>query len=114
MMREIFKTVLMLSAEGAVLTLLLMILKPYTSKKFSARWQKYIWLAVIVCMLVPAWKFIPERNVQKYAPQIVTTRQNTNRTDANIVDTKINNGGENGVKPARKSRDKAENKNKYF
>ena len=100
MMREIFKTVLMLSAEGAVLTLLLMILKPYTSKKFSARWQKYIWLAVIVCMLVPAWKFIPERNVQKYAPQIVTTRRNTNRTDANIVDTNINNGGENDVKPA--------------
>ncbi|MBP3361097.1 MAG: hypothetical protein J6N52_09615 [Clostridia bacterium] len=65
-MRELFKTVFYLSLIGAGATALLTLLKPFTVKHLTSRWQYYIWLSVTVCMLVPFWRFIPQRQAQQF------------------------------------------------
>ncbi len=78
-MRELFETVLILSAIGFVLTAVLLCLKPITTKKFSAKWQYYIWIAVLLTMVIPIYKLIPKQQVHKIrkiapieAPRILT------------------------------------------
>ena len=89
-MLEIFKTVLLLSAQGAGAVLILIILKPLTVKKFPARWQYQIWLVVTVCMIIPVWKFIPQKDVQRFAPIGQTEQsqapQNEGNTETVIID----------------------------
>ncbi len=69
-MFEIFKTVLLLSLLGGGITLVLVMLKPLTLKRFPARWQYYVWLIATICMIIPVWKAIPAREVQKITPMI--------------------------------------------
>lgn len=78
-MFEIIKTVFLLSCIGTGFTLLLLILKPWTVKKFSAKWQYFAWLVVTICMIIPVWKIIPAKNAQRLAPNFATvqTEQNT-------------------------------------
>lgn len=64
-MRELFETVLILSAIGFALTAILLCLKPITAKKFSAKWQYYIWIAVLLTMVIPTYKLIPKQQVQQ-------------------------------------------------
>ncbi len=64
-MTEIFETVLTLSLFGFGITALLLIIKPVTAKKFPAKWQYYVWVAVLVSMTVPIYKFIPKEEAQK-------------------------------------------------
>jgi len=64
-MFELFKTVLILSFLGFGLTALLLCLKPITSKKFPAIWQYYVWVAVLLSMIIPTYKLIPAREVQR-------------------------------------------------
>ncbi len=64
-MEQIFKTVLILSGFGFVLTAVLLMLKPITAKKFPARWQYIVWIIVMLSMLVPIYKFIPKQEAQK-------------------------------------------------
>ncbi len=78
-MRDLFETVLILSAIGFALTAVLLCLKPITVKKFSAKWQYYIWIAVLLTMVIPTYKLIPKQQVQQIrriapieAPRIFT------------------------------------------
>lgn len=64
-MPELFKTVLTLSLLGFGLTALLLFLKPVTSKKFPAKWQYCVWVAVLLSMIIPAYKLIPAKEAQK-------------------------------------------------
>ncbi len=64
-MSELFKTVLILSGFGCGLTALLLVSKPITAKKFPAKWQYWVWIAVMVSMLVPVYKFIPKHEAKK-------------------------------------------------
>lgn len=64
-MYELFKTVLVLSLFGFGLTTILLCLKPITSKKFSAKWQYYAWIAVLLSMIIPTYKLIPKTEAQK-------------------------------------------------
>jgi len=64
-MSELFKTVLTLSIFGFGITAILLCLKPITVKKFPASWQYYAWIAVLISMLVPVYKLIPTKEVQK-------------------------------------------------
>lgn len=64
-MSELFETVLILSLFGFLITAVLLCLKPITAKKFPAKWQYYVWIAVLLSMIIPIYKFIPEREVQK-------------------------------------------------
>ncbi len=52
-MFQIFKSALLLSCVGAALTAVLLLAKPFTSKRFSSSWQYYIWLIVLVSMILP-------------------------------------------------------------
>ena len=64
-MFELFKTVLILSIFGFGITALLLCIKPITAKKFPAKWQYYVWIAVLLSMIIPVYKLIPAREVQK-------------------------------------------------
>lgn len=64
-MYEIFETVLFLSIFGFCVTAVLLLLKPVTSKKFSAKWQYCAWIAVLFIMIIPFYKFIPQKQIQK-------------------------------------------------
>lgn len=64
-MLEVFKTVLILSLFGFGITAILLCLKPITAKKFPAAWQYYAWVAVLLSMILPVYKLIPPKEVQK-------------------------------------------------
>lgn len=64
-MYDIFKTVLILSLFGFGITALLLLLKPITAKRLPARWQYCVWVAVLISMVLPAYKLIPKKEAQK-------------------------------------------------
>ena len=64
-MRELFETVIILSLFGFVITTILLCLKPITTKKFPAKWQYYIWIAVLLTMIIPTYRLIPAQEVQR-------------------------------------------------
>ena len=64
-MSELFETVLILSLFGFCVTSVLLCLKPITTEKFPAKWQYYVWIAVLLTMIIPTYKLIPEQEVQK-------------------------------------------------
>ena len=64
-MFELFKTVLILSLFGFGITAILLCLKPITAKKFPAKWQYYVWVAVLLSMIIPTYKLIPPKEAQK-------------------------------------------------
>ena len=64
-MFELFKTVLILSLFGFGITAILLCLKPITAKKFPAKWQYYVWIAVLLSMIIPTYKLIPPKEAQK-------------------------------------------------
>lgn len=55
-----FKSILLLSCVGTVLTCILLIIKPFTKKVLSTKWQYYIWLAVLVSMVLPISVKLPK------------------------------------------------------
>ncbi|MBQ7032698.1 MAG: M56 family metallopeptidase [Clostridia bacterium] len=67
-MLALFKTVLILSLLGFGITALLLCLKPITAKKFPAKWQYYVWIAVLFSMIIPTYKLIPTKEVGKLPP----------------------------------------------
>lgn len=73
-MFEIFKTILVLSGFGFGFTAILLCLKPITAKRLPAKWQYCAWIAVMLVMLLPFYKLIPEREAQKL-PIITQTAQ---------------------------------------
>ena len=96
-MYELFKTVLILSLFGFGITAILLCLKPVTAKKFPAKWQYYVWVAVLLSMLIPVYKLIPQREVQKIplvAQNQIVQQEDQNADEANsetvmIEDTPI-------------------------
>ncbi|MBP3359728.1 MAG: M56 family metallopeptidase [Clostridia bacterium] len=64
-MFELFKTVLTLSLFGFGLTALLLCLKPVTAKKLPAKWQYFVWIAVLLSMIIPVYKLIPRKEARK-------------------------------------------------
>ena len=63
MLNDIFKAVVITSCMGAALTAVLVTAKPLTKRFFSARWNYYIWFAVIAVMLIPLKFDIPAETV---------------------------------------------------
>lgn len=61
MIAQIFKSILLMSAVGSVLSIFLLCVKPITRKLFSPRWQYYIWLTVLIVMILPVHFKIPSR-----------------------------------------------------
>ena len=52
-MNGVFRVFLSLSFSGSLLILLLLLARPLVQKRFSRRWQYYIWLVVIARLLLP-------------------------------------------------------------
>ncbi len=69
-MDEIFRRILIMSAAGGLLSLVLLVVRPLTRKHFSSGWQYYIWLSVLLVMTVPV--FLPEREA---APPITGAQE---------------------------------------
>ncbi len=61
----LFKTVLILSLLGVGLITLLLLLKPIFSTKMSARWQYCLWILVLLMMVLPLYKLIPQQKAQQ-------------------------------------------------
>jgi beta-lactamase regulating signal transducer with metallopeptidase domain len=53
MLSLLLKMVLLQSTVGAIITLVLLLLKPVTKRIFGSRWQYYIWLCVLVIVILP-------------------------------------------------------------
>ncbi len=66
-MSEIFETVVILSVFGFAMTALILLLKPVTSKKLPAKWQYWVWVLVLVAMVVPVYRMVPEKEAEKIA-----------------------------------------------
>ncbi|MBO5007854.1 MAG: M56 family metallopeptidase [Clostridia bacterium] len=77
-MTKLFETVLILSLFGFSITAILLCLKPITTKKFPAKWQYYVWIVII-----PTYKLIPEREVQRIK---YMTRTETPATEIEITE----------------------------
>ena len=60
MLEQIFKAMLITSCAGAALTAVTALVKPITKKYFSAGWNYYVWLAVMLVMMLPV-RFAPPR-----------------------------------------------------
>ena len=60
MLTSIFQSVMLLSGIGGVVGVLWLLLKPLTRKKFSPKWQYYIWLTVLVVMVLPVSFSLPQ------------------------------------------------------
>ena len=82
-MTKLFETVLILSLFGFGITAILLCLKPITTKKFPAKWQYYVWIAVLLAMIIPTYKLIPEREVQRIKHM---TRTETPATEIEITE----------------------------
>lgn len=52
-MRQIILCVLSLSLSGALTGLILLLIRPFTKKAFSKRWNYYVWLLVVLRLLLP-------------------------------------------------------------
>lgn len=89
---DIFKTVLVLSLFGFGITAVLLVLKPITAKKLPAKWQYCVWVAVLISMVLPAYKLIPKKEAQRLAEipknQTVQTQQPQTQ-EKNTPDTVI-------------------------
>ncbi|MCL1809742.1 MAG: M56 family metallopeptidase/LCP family protein [Clostridiales bacterium] len=59
MLSLIFKSMLVTSAIGGILTMLLLALKPVTKRCFGSTWQYYAWGIVLVVMMLPVTIQLP-------------------------------------------------------
>ena len=62
-MNEGMQNILLLSAMGSVLALILLCIKPLTKRLFSPKWQYYIWLTVLIVMVLPVKVSLPAKPV---------------------------------------------------
>ncbi len=52
-MAQIFGVVLSLSVSGALVGLIILLIRPVTRKIFSKKWTYYLWLLVLIRLLIP-------------------------------------------------------------
>lgn len=68
-MSEIMQNILLISAVGSVLSLVLLLVKPLTKRLFSPGWQYYIWLTVLIVMVLPIKMSLPAEPVNITSPE---------------------------------------------
>ncbi len=77
MPRLVFATILAMSVTGGILLLLISLLRPVTTKAFSATWNYYVSLIVLVFLLIPIG-FVPGKVFVDIPPGLVVQATNTN------------------------------------
>lgn len=81
-MNEILKIYLSVSVSASFLILFLMVCRPLYQKRFSRRWQYYIWLVVIVRLVLP-WnpgnglvgQFFQEKRLETWLGQVMEVQK---------------------------------------
>lgn len=88
MLLQIFKSILVTSAVGSILSLLLLLLKPITRRWFGSTWQYYAWSLVLIVMMLPVTIRLPQTTTNT-APYIsLNTEQTfTNQTVQTNLET---------------------------
>lgn len=76
MLLQIFKAILITSAVGSVLAVLLLLLKPITKRCFGSTWQYYAWAIVLIVMMLPITISMPQ-TVPDTAPNVLPNMQQT-------------------------------------
>lgn len=98
MLIEIFKSVLLISAVGGLLSVFLLCLKPITRKLFSPKWQYYIWLTVLIVMVLPVRFSLPQKTPD--IPAIATEQVQNVQTD---IETPIMDNQTTIIKPTQQA-----------
>ena len=82
-MTQIFTSIILTSAVGSALALLLTLLKPLTRKIFSANWHYYMWMLVLFIMVFPIKFDIPAKHETEMpvSPNITLTDNQDNIND---------------------------------
>lgn len=78
-MNEVMQHILLLSAVGSILALVLLCIKPLTKRLFTPKWQYYIWLTVLIVMVLPVKVSLPVEPVQ------ITPAENTSAQTQQIT-----------------------------
>lgn len=78
-MNEVMQHILLLSAVGSILALVLLCIKPLTKRLFTPKWQYYIWLTVLIVMVLPVKLSLPVEPVQ------ITPAENTSAQTQQIT-----------------------------
>lgn len=81
---KLFLLILSLSLSGTLIGLLILALRPLTRNYFSAKWNYYIWLLVIIRLLLP-FHFDTNFHTDIYL---------TGRSPAHTADTDLNTTGQ--------------------
>ena len=86
MLSEILKALIITSLAGSLLTLVIVLIKPFTKKFFGYSWHYYIWLAVLITMLLPVRFYLPASGstVFNLPAETIESEQVTN-TDLNQI-----------------------------
>lgn len=85
------KSLLIMSAVGSLLTVVLLCIKPVTRRYFSPVWQYYIWLTVLLVMMLPIHISLPNRvtevpeSVVNQEGLIGTEMQPTQSENQNVI-----------------------------
>lgn len=80
-MYEIFKTVVVMSICGAVMTFILLWLKPLTAKRLPAKWQYYICVAGLLVFILPLYRLIPTGSIQEMKEQEQVAQQSVDTVE---------------------------------
>ena len=70
MLIQIFQRVMLLSVVGSAVGSIWLILKPITRKRFSPKWQYYIWLTTLVTLVFPVSFSLPQNTSAQSLSQI--------------------------------------------
>ncbi len=83
MLEQLFTAIILTSVVGAALTIILILIKPVTQKRFSSRWHYYMWLAVLILMVCPVRFGLPAETppalsqAEQTQPEIIQTSSET-------------------------------------
>lgn len=105
-MNEILKMVLSVSVSASFLIVLLMIFRPLYQKRFSRRWQYYIWLVVIV-RLVFLWnpgngivgQFFQEKPLETWMGQVLEAQKGSVQENLREEMAARNLSSQNAIEP---------------
>ena len=90
MLEQIFKAMLITSCAGAALTALIAAARPVTKKYFSAGWNYYVWLAVMLVMMLPVGFNVPRAAIHTARQPQTQTAISQPMPDVNEVVANVN------------------------
>lgn len=111
MLNTIFMMLLIASAQGLILTIILALTKPITEKLFPRSWHCYVWLAVLLVMMVPIRITLPEKDRiiinESESTAVLNTEHTYESSDIGDIKTPVENTKETVLVDAGRKEEKA-------